>query len=116
METHSERRPLVAGGFGGGGGGGDRRSGSSWTNEKHMNYLTIMETNFVRNMLIGTATTAASGRVVRLDRFVPDVSESTLDATKISRTRWQRRRELQQAGSSQMSKTINEDQHRWFHK
>ncbi|KAL9258633.1 hypothetical protein AKJ16_DCAP18074 [Drosera capensis] len=109
METHSQRRTLVAGGFGGGD-GGDHRSGSSWTNEKHMNYLTIMEATFVRNMLIGTTATAASGRVVRLDRYVPDVSESTLDATKISRARRQRRQELQQAGSSKMAQTISQDQ------
>ncbi|XP_025013878.1 uncharacterized protein LOC8258270 isoform X2 [Ricinus communis] len=45
----------------------------SWTNEKHLHFLKSMEASFVRTMLENNA------RILRLDRYLPDSSESTLD-------------------------------------
>ncbi|OAY30436.2 hypothetical protein MANES_14G027400v8 [Manihot esculenta] len=44
-----------------------------WTNEKHLHFLNSMEATFVRTMLEN------NGRHLRLDRYLPDSSESTLD-------------------------------------
>ncbi|KAJ4706067.1 C5a peptidase [Melia azedarach] len=44
-----------------------------WTNEKHVHYLNSMEASFVRTMLEN------NGRLLRLDRYLPDTSDSTLD-------------------------------------
>ncbi|XP_031380187.1 uncharacterized protein LOC116195265 isoform X2 [Punica granatum] len=51
-------------------------SSSSWTNEKHLRYLNSVEASFVRTMLDGN-----SGGIghLRLDRYMPDSSESTRD-------------------------------------
>ncbi|PSS32391.1 Protein Rev like [Actinidia chinensis var. chinensis] len=51
-----------------------------WTNERHMHYLSSMEASFVRTMLEN------NGHVLRLDRTLPDSSESTLDL-KLDRRR-----------------------------
>ncbi|XP_052206096.1 uncharacterized protein LOC127810587 [Diospyros lotus] len=47
-----------------------------WTNERHMHYLSSMEASFVQTMFETT------DRLLRLDRHVPDSSESTLDLMK----------------------------------
>ncbi|CAK7337242.1 unnamed protein product [Dovyalis caffra] len=44
-----------------------------WTNESHLHYLKSMEASFVRTMFEN------NGPVLRLDRYMPDSSESTLD-------------------------------------
>uniref|UniRef100_A0A2P2KX08 Uncharacterized protein MANES_14G027400 n=1 Tax=Rhizophora mucronata TaxID=61149 RepID=A0A2P2KX08_RHIMU len=44
-----------------------------WTNEKHVHFLNSMEASFVRTMLENNT------RWLRLDRYLPDSSESTLD-------------------------------------
>lgn len=44
-----------------------------WTNEKHLHYLNAMEAAFVHTMLDNKR------RLPRLDRYLPDTSDSTLD-------------------------------------
>ncbi|WCJ36622.1 hypothetical protein M5689_017811 [Euphorbia peplus] len=44
-----------------------------WTNEKHQQFLNSMEAAFVHTMLEDNV------RPLRLDRYMPDSSESTLD-------------------------------------
>lgn len=61
-----------------------------WTNEKHLDFLSVMEATFVRTMLTaggggGKAAGAMRRKIVRMDRHVPDVSESTSDRRKNSR-------------------------------
>lgn len=46
----------------------------SWTNEKHVHFLNNMEASFVRAMFENNT------RILRLDRYLPDSSESTLDS------------------------------------
>ncbi|XAR71734.1 hypothetical protein NMG60_11018137 [Bertholletia excelsa] len=53
----------------------------SWTNERHMHYLSSIEASFVRAMLEN------HDRLFRLDRHVPDSSESTLDLKRERRRR-----------------------------
>ncbi|GKV04978.1 hypothetical protein SLEP1_g17052 [Rubroshorea leprosula] len=48
-----------------------------WTDEKHVRFLNSMEAWFVRTMLGDTS------RLLRLDRYLPDSSESTLDSKLI---------------------------------
>ncbi|KAK7343675.1 hypothetical protein VNO77_12598 [Canavalia gladiata] len=50
---------------------------SVWTDEKHLHFLNTMEASFVRTML---HRYGASTHHLRLDRHVPDTSESTLDS------------------------------------
>jgi hypothetical protein len=45
----------------------------NWTNEEHLHFLQSMEASFVRTMLEN------NGPLLRLDRYLPDSSESTLD-------------------------------------
>ncbi|XP_062153238.1 uncharacterized protein LOC133861459 isoform X2 [Alnus glutinosa] len=45
----------------------------SWTNEKHVHFLNSMEASFVRAMFENNTG------IHRLDRYLPDSSESTLD-------------------------------------
>ncbi|XP_050386817.1 uncharacterized protein LOC126803106 [Argentina anserina] len=54
----------------------------SWTNEKHVQFLNTMEASFVCSMF------ESKGRLARyrLNRFVPDTSDSTLDRIKTPRT------------------------------
>ncbi|XP_059629301.1 uncharacterized protein LOC132271824 [Cornus florida] len=47
-----------------------------WTNERHLKFLNSMEASFVRTMFEN------NGRPLRLDRYMPDSSESTLDLKK----------------------------------
>ncbi|XP_041006640.1 uncharacterized protein LOC121251444 isoform X2 [Juglans microcarpa x Juglans regia] len=47
----------------------------SWTNEKHVRFLNTMEATFVRSMFESN-----DRNVLRLDRHLPDSSESTLDS------------------------------------
>ncbi|KAJ0099183.1 hypothetical protein Patl1_20097 [Pistacia atlantica] len=53
----------------------DIRSGP-WTNEKHVNFLNSMEASFVRTMFENNT------HFLRLDRYLPDTSDSTLDLKK----------------------------------
>lgn len=54
-----------------------------WTDEKHVNYLNTMEASFVRTMFQNKGCRSSSShhsrQILRLDRQVPDSSESTLD-------------------------------------
>ncbi|KAJ6688738.1 COLD REGULATED PROTEIN 27 [Salix koriyanagi] len=45
----------------------------NWTNEEHLHFLKSMEASFVRTMLENNTP------LLRLDRYLPDSSESTLD-------------------------------------
>ncbi|KAH7841087.1 hypothetical protein Vadar_025430 [Vaccinium darrowii] len=45
-----------------------------WTNERHRDYLNSMEDSFVQTMLGNNGH-----HLLRLDRYIPDSSESTLD-------------------------------------
>uniref|UniRef100_A0A5B6YV35 Uncharacterized protein n=1 Tax=Davidia involucrata TaxID=16924 RepID=A0A5B6YV35_DAVIN len=57
-------------------------SGQCWTNERHVNFLNSMEASFVQAMFEN------NGRHhLRLDRYLPDSSESTLDLQKERRRR-----------------------------
>ncbi|KAF5731143.1 hypothetical protein HS088_TW19G00748 [Tripterygium wilfordii] len=49
------------------------QTGSTWTNEKHLHFLNAMESSFVHKML------QTNAHRLRLDRYLPDSSESTLD-------------------------------------
>ena len=49
-------------------------SDGPWTDEKHLRFLNSMEASFVRTML-----EANYGLRLRLDRHLPDTSDSTLD-------------------------------------
>ena len=61
--------------------------GIQWTNEKHSNFLRVMEARFVRNMLEKSIINNNVAHLTnsRLDRFVPDMSESTLDLCKLGK-------------------------------
>uniref|UniRef100_A0A5B6YTX2 Uncharacterized protein n=1 Tax=Davidia involucrata TaxID=16924 RepID=A0A5B6YTX2_DAVIN len=52
-----------------------------WTNERHVHFLNAMEASFVRAMFENNR------RLLRLDRYLPDSSESTLDLKKERRKR-----------------------------
>lgn len=54
---------------------------SSWTNEKHVQFLNTMEASFVCSMIEN------KGRLARLDRYMPDTSDSTLDLNKTKKTK-----------------------------
>ncbi|KAF8379450.1 hypothetical protein HHK36_028886 [Tetracentron sinense] len=59
-----------------------RNLGGFWTNEKHVNYLNSMEASFVRTMLENDSRsmlTYAADRPPRLNRYLPDSSDSTVD-------------------------------------
>ncbi|KAG5077844.1 hypothetical protein JHK82_056539 [Glycine max] len=57
----------------------DPETTSIWTDEKHRHYLNTMEASFVRTMLHHYVV--VSPQPLRLDRYLPDTSESTLDST-----------------------------------
>ncbi|CAI0546923.1 unnamed protein product [Linum tenue] len=61
--------------------------GGNWTNEKHMNFLNSMEATFVRTMLIENNNSSSLHRRhhLRLDRYLPDSLESTLDSAESRR-------------------------------
>ncbi|CAL5185290.1 unnamed protein product [Lathyrus oleraceus] len=51
-----------------------------WTDQKHVNYLNTMEAIFVRTMFQNKTSFSNHNRpILRLDRHLPDTSESTLD-------------------------------------
>ncbi|TKY45138.1 transmembrane ascorbate ferrireductase [Spatholobus suberectus] len=52
-----------------------------WTDEKHVHFLNTMEASFVRTMF------ESKGASTRLDRYLPDTSESTLDLKSHPRRR-----------------------------
>ncbi|PON66437.1 hypothetical protein TorRG33x02_267850 [Trema orientale] len=55
-------------------------SDEGWTDEKHLRFLNSMEASFVRTMLeSSTNGISRSTRLLRLDRHLPDTSDSTLD-------------------------------------
>ncbi|KAH7557605.1 hypothetical protein ACOSP7_027439 [Xanthoceras sorbifolium] len=54
----------------------NRAGGQPWTDEKHLHYLNSMEASFVRTMFEN------NGRLLPLDRLLPDTSDSTLDLKK----------------------------------
>ncbi|XP_045811715.1 uncharacterized protein LOC123905952 [Trifolium pratense] len=74
---------------------------SFWTDEKHVNYLNTMEASFVRTMFENKNYYSSSssnlnrqitridhhGQILRLDRNLPDSSESTLDLKPHKRRR-----------------------------
>lgn len=57
-------------------------TGSCWTNEKHMHFLNSMEASFVRSMF---ENRTHRRRRLRLDRHLPDTSDSTLDSPQKDR-------------------------------
>ncbi|XWS37792.1 hypothetical protein CRYUN_Cryun19dG0075700 [Craigia yunnanensis] len=67
-----------------------------WTDEKHVHFLNSMEACFVNTMLKN------NGRYnLRLDRHVPDSSESTLDCKHNIQTRFTRKK-LATSGSQKV--------------
>ncbi|KAL7107155.1 hypothetical protein ACP275_06G036200 [Erythranthe tilingii] len=56
-------------------------SSSQWTNERHVDFLNSMEASFVQTMLEN------NGRFPRLDRYLPDTADSTVDLGKERRRR-----------------------------
>ncbi|KAI3783977.1 hypothetical protein L1987_43068 [Smallanthus sonchifolius] len=59
-----------------------------WTNERHLNFLKFIEASFVRRMLENGND---NGRLLLMDRHVPDSCESTSDsATVIGRKKRER--------------------------
>ncbi|KAK9665535.1 hypothetical protein RND81_14G118500 [Saponaria officinalis] len=74
----------------------NNNNGYQWTNERHSNFLSSMEASFVRNMFENKCLNINENNInnveinnnnnnfnmscnSRLDRFVPDIAESTLD-------------------------------------
>lgn len=61
----------------------ESKTTSFWTDEKHVNYLNTMEASFVRTMFQNKGCRSSSShhsrQILRLDRQLPDSSESTLD-------------------------------------
>ncbi|KAL4595211.1 hypothetical protein ACB092_12G074700 [Castanea dentata] len=53
----------------------------SWTNEKHFHFLNSMEASFVRTMFDNN-NYYNNDPILRLDRYLPDSSDSTLDLKK----------------------------------
>ncbi|KAK4571688.1 hypothetical protein RGQ29_030200 [Quercus rubra] len=61
----------------------------SWTNEKHFHFLNSMEASFVRTMFDNNNNNNNNNYfynnndpILRLDRYLPDSSDSTLDLKK----------------------------------
>ncbi|XP_058773441.1 uncharacterized protein LOC131647576 isoform X1 [Vicia villosa] len=66
----------------------DSSTMSFWTDEKHVNYLNTMEASFVRSMFQNKTSSSNHNRpILRLDRHLPDSSESTLDLKPHNRSR-----------------------------
>ncbi|PIA49534.1 hypothetical protein AQUCO_01300377v1 [Aquilegia coerulea] len=77
--------------------------GALWTNEKHVNYLNLMEASFVRKMLekddarsMLTYTSSVHHHAVLLDGYLPDSLESTCDSS----SRTNRKKEIMDTKSS----------------
>lgn len=56
----------------------------SWTDEKHVQFLNSMEASFVRAMF-----EKKDHLLLRLDRYLPDTSDSTLDLKTLNKTKKQ---------------------------
>ncbi|KAG6746460.1 hypothetical protein POTOM_051000 [Populus tomentosa] len=72
------------------------KTGHIWTNEEHLHFLQSMEASFVRTMLEN------NGPLLRLDRYLPDSSESTLDLKS------QRKKKHGTPGRRKMSNSLAE--------
>ncbi|KAI3757613.1 hypothetical protein L6452_05155 [Arctium lappa] len=48
-----------------------------WTNDRHLHFLKSVEASFVRTIL---EHGGGGGRLLRMDRYLPDSCESTLDS------------------------------------
>ncbi|XP_004308105.1 PREDICTED: uncharacterized protein LOC101298945 [Fragaria vesca subsp. vesca] len=71
----------------------------SWTNEKHVQFLNTMEASFVCSMF------ESKGRVARLDRFVPDTSDSTLDRIRTPKTTTKKSGPIRRMGGGAVRRT-----------
>ncbi|KAK7364305.1 hypothetical protein VNO80_12861 [Phaseolus coccineus] len=58
-----------------------------WTDEKHVHFLNTIEASFVRAMLENQGAANPTRHSLRLDRYLPDISDSTLDLKPYSRRR-----------------------------
>ncbi|KAL5080976.1 hypothetical protein RYX36_009397 [Vicia faba] len=66
----------------------DSSTTSFWTDQKHVNYLNTMEASFVRAMFQHKSSSSNHNPpILRLDRHLPDSSESTLDLKPHNRSR-----------------------------
>lgn len=63
------------------------RNDCRWTNERHLCYLKSVEASFVRTMF-----EKGDRRVLRMDRYMPDSCESTVDSKITISTRRRKRR------------------------
>ncbi|KVI07174.1 uncharacterized protein LOC112510041 [Cynara cardunculus var. scolymus] len=52
-----------------------------WTNDRHLHFLKSVEATFVRTVL---EDGGGGGRLLRMDRYLPDSCESTLDSKTTS--------------------------------
>ncbi|KAG4910514.1 hypothetical protein JHK87_056630 [Glycine soja] len=92
----------------------DPETTSIWTDEKHRHYLNTMEASFVRTMLHHYVV--VSPQPLRLDRYLPDTSESTLDsrtkkhapADSVGRSRGRRRKRRSSKNQVQNSSAVEE--------
>ncbi|KAJ8771445.1 hypothetical protein K2173_026622 [Erythroxylum novogranatense] len=89
-----------------------KKQTEQWTNEKHFHFLNSMEASFVRRMLEN------DDRFLRLDRYLPDTSESTLDLKSQRRTKQpssetlgKRTRTLMEAGTDRRTRRISSHRH-----
>ncbi|KAL2458360.1 Uncharacterized protein Adt_03024 [Abeliophyllum distichum] len=70
-----------------------------WTNEKHTDFLNSMEASFVQTMFEN------NGHISRLDRYIPDTSESTQDLGKERRRRYSTSDVIESNGRKKDKKT-----------
>lgn len=64
-----------------------RGSSWQWTNERHVSFLNSMEASFVHSMLENNVNGRDTTNVPPLDRYLPDISDSTRDLGRDRRTR-----------------------------
>ncbi|XP_020986825.1 uncharacterized protein LOC107466905 isoform X3 [Arachis duranensis] len=71
-----------------------------WTEERHVHFLNTMEASFVRTMLHRNGGDYYSGRwqLLRLDRHLPDSSESTLDSEESRNSKMKKKHEASPSG------------------
>ncbi|XP_025620146.1 uncharacterized protein LOC130950961 isoform X2 [Arachis stenosperma] len=71
-----------------------------WTEERHVHFLNTMEASFVRTMLHRNGGDYYSGRwqLLRLDRHLPDSSESTLDSEESRNSKMKKKHEGSPSG------------------
>ncbi|XP_015941398.1 uncharacterized protein LOC107466905 isoform X1 [Arachis duranensis] len=72
-----------------------------WTEERHVHFLNTMEASFVRTMLHRNGGDYYSGRwqLLRLDRHLPDSSESTLDSEESRNSKMKKKHEASPSDS-----------------